>query len=64
MMYAIEMPSGGTIYTTVHTSFMKTTGTEVQAILRYCLRNARGCNVGIIDDRDLCCTPLSWLCVV
>jgi hypothetical protein len=28
-------------------------GIGVQAILRYCLRNLRGCNVGIIEGRDL-----------
>jgi hypothetical protein len=26
-------------------------GTGVQAILRFCLRNLRGCNVGITDVR-------------
>jgi hypothetical protein len=26
---------------------------DVQAILRSCLRNLRGCNVGIIDGKDL-----------
>jgi hypothetical protein len=28
-------------------------GTGVQAILRFFLRNLRGCNVGITDGRDL-----------
>jgi hypothetical protein len=33
-------------------SFMKI-GTDVQLILRSCLRNLRGSNVGITDGRDL-----------
>jgi hypothetical protein len=33
-------------------SFMKS-GTGVKAILRFCLRNLRGCNVGITDEKDL-----------
>jgi uncharacterized protein YraI len=49
MNYAVEMGSGGMIY---FPSFTKT-GTGVQAILRFCLRNLRGCNVGITDGRDL-----------
>jgi hypothetical protein len=32
--------------------------TSVQAILRFCLRNLRGCNVGITDGRVLLITPL------
>jgi hypothetical protein len=32
--------------------FMKI-GTGVQAVLRFCLRNLRGCNVGITDGKDL-----------
>jgi hypothetical protein len=56
MKYAVEMASCGTIYLT---SFMKT-GTGVQAILRVCLRNLRGCNVGNTDGRDLLITPLKW----
>jgi hypothetical protein len=35
-------------------------GTGVQAILRCCLRNLRGCNVGITDGRDLWIMPLRW----
>jgi hypothetical protein len=27
-------------------------GAGAQAILRFCLRNLRGCNVGITDERD------------
>jgi hypothetical protein len=48
-MYAIDMASGGMIYIQ---SFMKI-GTGVEAILRFCLRNLRGCNVGITDGRVL-----------
>jgi hypothetical protein len=33
-------------------SFIKI-GTVVQAILRFCLNNLRGCNVGITEKRDL-----------
>jgi hypothetical protein len=33
-------------------SFMKT-GTGVQAILSFFLRNLRGCNAGITDETDL-----------
>jgi hypothetical protein len=43
MMYAVEMASCGMIYIT---GFMKI-GTGVQAILRFCLSNLKGCNVGI-----------------
>jgi hypothetical protein len=31
-------------------NFMKG-GTDVQAILRFCLHNLRGCNVGVTDER-------------
>jgi hypothetical protein len=47
--YAVGMVSCGMIYISI---FMKT-GTGVQAILRFYLRNLRGCNVGITDGRDL-----------
>jgi hypothetical protein len=33
-------------------SFIKI-GAGVQAILRFCLSNLRGCSVGITDERDL-----------
>jgi hypothetical protein len=49
MKHGIGMASCGMIYTP---SFVKT-GTTVQAILRFCLRNLRRCNVGITDGRDL-----------
>jgi hypothetical protein len=44
-MYAVEMASYGMIYLP---SFMNI-GTGVQAILRFCLRNVKGCNVGITE---------------
>jgi hypothetical protein len=39
--------------------FMKI-GTGVQAILRFCFRNLRDCNVGVTDGRDLF-MALRWL---
>jgi hypothetical protein len=50
-MYAIDIHSCGMIYMYV-ISFMKI-GSGVQAILRLCLRNMRGGNVGITDVSDL-----------
>jgi hypothetical protein len=38
-------------------SFVKI-GAGVQAVLRYCLRCLRGCNVGITDGRNLRSTSL------
>jgi hypothetical protein len=55
-MHAVEMASCGMIYLS---SFM-TIATGVQAILRFCLRNLRGCNVGITDGTDFLITPLRW----
>jgi hypothetical protein len=49
MKYTVEMASCGIICIP---SFMKI-GTGVQAILKFSLRNLRGCNVGITDVRDL-----------
>jgi hypothetical protein len=49
MKYAVEMASCGMIYIP---SFRKI-GTGIQAILRFCLRNLRSCNVGISDGKDL-----------
>jgi hypothetical protein len=43
------MGSVGMIYIQ---SFMKII-TGIQGILRFSPRNLKGCNVGIIDDRDL-----------
>jgi hypothetical protein len=40
--------------------FMKI-GAGVQAILRFGLRNMRGCNIGITDGRDLRYTSLRFL---
>jgi hypothetical protein len=48
LKYAVEMGSGGMIYIP---SFMKT-GTGVQEIVRRCLGNLGGCNLGITDGRD------------
>jgi hypothetical protein len=47
--YVIEMASGDMIYIP---SLMKF-GTGVRAILRFCLRNLRCCNVGITDGENL-----------
>jgi hypothetical protein len=55
-MYAVEMASSGMIYLI---SFMKN-GADVQAILRFCFRNVRGCNVVISQGRDFLITPLRW----
>jgi hypothetical protein len=52
MKYAVEIASCGMIYLM---SFIKI-GTGVQAILRFGLRNLRGCNVGITDGRDFLIT--------
>jgi hypothetical protein len=49
MKYSVVMTLFGMIYLP---SFLKI-GKVVQAILRFFLRNLRGCNVGITDDRDL-----------
>jgi hypothetical protein len=49
MMYTVEMASCGIIRLQ---SFMKI-GTDIQAILRFCLRNMRGCNIDITDGKDL-----------
>jgi hypothetical protein len=43
------MPSYGTIFLP---SFIKI-GTGVQAILKFCLSNLNGCNVGITDEKGL-----------
>jgi hypothetical protein len=57
MLYAVETASCGMIY---FQSFMKI-DTGVQAILRFCLRNLRGCDVGITEGRDLGYRPLRRL---
>jgi hypothetical protein len=51
MMCTIDIVSGGMVYTYIP-SFMKT-DICVQAILRFCPRNLRGCNVGITVVRLL-----------
>jgi hypothetical protein len=56
MKYAVEMASGGMIYIP---SFMMI-GSGIQVILRLLSKNFRGCNVGIIDGRDLLCMALRW----
>jgi hypothetical protein len=48
MKCAIEMGSGSMIHIL---SFVKI-DTGIQAILRFCLRNLRGCNVGITNSSD------------
>jgi hypothetical protein len=48
MKYAVEMDSCGMIYIPSFTRI----GTGVQAILRFFIRNVRGCNVHITDGRD------------
>jgi hypothetical protein len=48
MKCSVEMDSGSMIYIP---SFMKI-GSGIEEILRFCLRNLRGCNVGITDGRD------------
>jgi hypothetical protein len=45
----IEMAPSGMIYIP---GFMNI-GTGIEEILRYCLRNLRGCNVGITDSKNL-----------
>jgi hypothetical protein len=56
MMYAVEMASCAVMYLS---SFMKI-ATGVQAILKLCLRNLKGLNVGITGGRDLRSAPLRW----
>jgi hypothetical protein len=57
MENAVEVASYGIIYIP---SLMKI-GIGVQAILRFCLRNLRACNVGITDGMDLWITLLRWV---
>jgi hypothetical protein len=49
MKHSVEMALSGVMHIP---SFMKI-GTGVQAILRFDLRNLRGCSVGITDGNDL-----------
>jgi hypothetical protein len=48
-MLAVEIASCGMIYFPSSLNI----GTGVQAILRFCLSNLKGYNVGITDGRDL-----------
>jgi hypothetical protein len=56
MNYAVGLASCGMVHVQ---SFMKT-GTGIQAMMRFCLRNLRGCNVGITNGTDFLITPLRW----
>jgi hypothetical protein len=47
------MASDGMIYTYIHTPSFVKIDIGVQEILRFCLSNLNGCNVGITDGRDL-----------
>jgi uncharacterized protein YraI len=58
MIYAVEVASGVIIYTCLP-SFMKI-ATGFQAVLRFCLRDFKGCNVGITEGRNLRSAPLGW----
>jgi uncharacterized protein YraI len=49
MKCTVEMVSCGVIYAP---SFMKI-GRGVEATVSFCLKNLRGCNVGITDASDL-----------
>jgi hypothetical protein len=51
MKCAIEMNSGGMIFLYIQ-SFMKIC-TGIQTILRFCLNNMKGCNVGVTDVEDV-----------
>jgi hypothetical protein len=53
---AVEMTSCNMIYVQ---SFMKICA-GTQAILRFCLRNLRGCDVGITDGKDFWIVLLRW----
>jgi hypothetical protein len=55
LKYVVEMASCSMISIP---SFMKTGGTRVQEILRFSVRNFRGCNVGITDGSGLWVSPL------
>jgi hypothetical protein len=57
MKYPIEIALCGMICIP---SFMKI-GTGVQEILRFCLRNLRGCNAGISDGGDFLTNHLDGL---
>jgi hypothetical protein len=48
-MYVADITSGGMTYIT---GFMKI-GKSAEEILRFCLRNLKGCNVCTTDGRNL-----------
>jgi hypothetical protein len=48
-MYTFDIASCGLMCVS---NFIKT-GTGVQEVLRFCLKNLRGCSVGITDEKDL-----------
>jgi hypothetical protein len=49
MKYTVEMGSGGMI----HVQSFMIIGSGFEGILRFCLRNLKGCNVGVTDGSDL-----------
>jgi hypothetical protein len=50
------MSSGGMVYIP---SLMKI-GKGAEGILRFCISNLKGCNVGITEGQDFCGAPLKW----
>jgi hypothetical protein len=54
MIYAVKMALCGThdIHVRAYIPSIMKIGTSVQAILRLCLRNLRGCDAGMTDGRD------------
>jgi uncharacterized protein YraI len=48
MKYTVEMTSGGVIYI----PSLITIGSGIRVIMRFCLGNFNGCNVGITDVGD------------
>jgi hypothetical protein len=54
MKHVVQMASCAMIYTP---SFMKI-GTGTQAILKFCLRNLRGCSIGI---REIVWDVVDWI---
>jgi hypothetical protein len=54
--YDVEIASCNMIHVV---SFLKIDA-DIQAILRFSLRDLRGYSAGITDERDLCVTSLRW----
>jgi hypothetical protein len=50
VVYAVEI---ALVTMILYISSFMNNGTDVQAILKFCLRNLRGCNVGVTDGRDI-----------